>query len=288
MTQRALVVGAGGAVGEAIAHALAARGWAVTASMRRDYKGPSARLKSRGVVGVQCDVTASMEWPTLAAAHDTIVFAAHLDITFVALKRLAQLPTRVVAFSSNNVAADPDSATYRALASAEQALRALTPHHAIIRPTLIYGDSRLPTIARLMRWARGPLMPLPGSGQARVQPVFHEDLATLAAGLAAPGARSGIFAAGGPDIVTMRALYQAVRVAAGGSALIASIPAPLLNLAAPFTRGLFSSEQAARADHDRIAIAQDPIPPELTPRTPLADGLARLRQLRDAATPAGD
>lgn len=288
MTQHVLVVGAGGAVGEAVAHALATRGWAVTASMRRDYKGIGARLKARGVACVQCDVTTNMEWPALAAAQDTIVFAAHLDITLAALKRLARPPTRVVAFSSNNVAADPNAGTYRALASAEQALRALTPHHAVIRPTLIYGDPRLPTIARLMRWARGPLMPLPGSGRARVQPVFHEDLAKLATGLATPGAPSGTFAAGGPDIITMRAFYQAVRVAAGGSALIAPIPAPLLKFAAPFAGGVFSREQAARADHDRIAIAQDPIPSELTPRTSLANGLTHLRQLMDAATLADD
>jgi NADH dehydrogenase len=161
------------------------------------------------------------------------------------------------------------------MAAAEQRLRAHFPQAAIVRPTLIYGDPRLPTLTRLMRMARrSPLLPLPGSGRARVQPVFHADLGDLAAGLARPDAPSGVFAAGGPDIVTMRELYAAVAAAADAKPLIAPLPRLALSFAAALD--LLSDEQAARAEYDRVAIVQDALPAGLAPRTGLREGLARL------------
>jgi nucleoside-diphosphate-sugar epimerase len=283
----ALVVGAGGALGEAIVRELASNGWQVTASMRALNAPPRTRLAALGVELVRCDVLTDELWPSLATGRDVIIFASRLEISLAALKRLAQAPQRVVAFSSNNVALDPGAETYRAIQAAEIELRALAPTCAVIRPTLIYGDPRLVTVTRLMRWARGLCMPLPGHGRALMQPVFHEDLARIAAGLAAAEAPSGVFAAGGPDVLSMRALYEAVRHAANGNALIAPIPAALLKMLAPLSGGVFSVEQAARADQDRIAVAQDALPAALEPRTPLSEGLAHLRQLMASEAQSG-
>lgn len=284
----ALVVGAGGALGEAIACQLARGGWQITASMRQSYAGPRASLAALGVELAQCDVLTDPHWPALAAGRDAVIFASRLEVSLAALKRLTQAPQRVVVFSSNNVAIAPRAATYRAIQRAEIAVRTLASNHAIIRPTLIYGDPRLVTLTRLMRWARGVCMLLPGHGRALMQPVFHQDLARIAAGLAEPGAPGGMFAAGGPDVLSMRALYETVRVAAEGSAPIVPIPAALLKLLAPLSGGILSAEQAARADQDRIAIAQDVLPSALAPRTRLVEGLAHLRRLMDAEARPGD
>lgn len=287
MTRTALVIGAGGPVGEAAAATLARDGWRVTASMRQLRADVEARLAALGVAVAFHDLPQDADWAAHAEGCDALVFAIHLEIAAAALAGAAFSCGRLVVFSSNNVAADAEAASYRALAQAEGSVRARFAHAAIVRPTLIYGDPRLPTLTRLMRVARAwPVMPLPGSGRALAQPVFHEDLGELAAGLAAVEAPGGVFAAGGPDIVTTRDLYAAVADAAGAHPLIA--PIPRFALAPAVALGLISSEQAARADKDRTAIAQDPLPPHLAPHTRLREGLARhVSALPDAAPDGG-
>jgi uncharacterized protein YbjT (DUF2867 family) len=278
VSKRVLVFGAGGAVGEAAAHALAARGWRVTGSMRTAHDDVATRLKQSGVEVRFDDLDAEGDWAAAASQCDALVFATHLTLCIRALQRLGLGARRVVAFSSNNVAVQPKAAAYAELGEAEQTLRVLYPGAAILRPTLIYGDPRLPTITRLMRMARKwPMLPLPGAGNALVQPVFHEDLGRAAAWLAdAEG--GGTYALGGPDAVTMRALYRYVTRAVDSRAGIVSIPISLLRVAGPVLAALklYSADQALRADRDRLAAQQTPLPAEIVPKVGLKEGLARL------------
>jgi len=274
MTRAALVFGVGGPVGEATARALADAGWRVTASMRQRRDETQKRLEAMGAVVRFDDLAGDAGWAAAADGCDAVVFTTHLEVATASLERASFACGRVVAFSSNNVAADADAPSYRALAAAEARLRPRFAGAAIVRPTLIYGDPRLPTLTRLLRMARRwPVLPMPGSGVARMQPVFHGDLGVLAAGLAAEDAPAGVFAAGGPDIVSMRELYGAIARAVGRNPVIAPVPRVVLGLAAAV--GALSAEQAARAGRDRIAIAQDPIPAPLAPTTSLRDGLAQ-------------
>ncbi len=278
MSRRALVIGAGGAVGEATALALAADGWRVTGSMRTRRDDVIDRLARVGVSTDFHDIARDGEWIDAARDVDAVIFATHLKISAAALANAEDVSARIVAFSSNNVAIHPESATYRALAEAERAIRARYPNAAIVRPTLIYGDPRLPTVPRILRMTHSwPIIPMPGSGAAKLQPVFHEDLGRLAASLASQSG-GGVYAAGGPDVITMRDLFVAAREVAGGRGAIAPVPALVLTLAAPILSavGAFSSEQAARADHDRRAVPQTPPPPALAPRIDLKTGLTRL------------
>lgn len=274
---KVLVVGASGAVGEAAAHALLALGCAVRATMRRREQNAAARLEAAGAEVAALDLDSLDRLAALAGDCDAAVFATHLELAARALVA-ARPRVRVVVFSSNNVAIDAGAATYRALADAEAAVRLHYPGAAIVRPTLIYGDPRLPTLPRLMRIARRfPVLPVPGSGRARVQPVFHGDLGRLAAGLVMDG-RAGVFAAGGPDIVTFRALYAAAARAAGAHNLVIGTPKAALRIARGLAGARFplSAEQIERADSDRLAVPVDPIPPGLVPSTRLAEGLAVL------------
>lgn len=282
---RALVVGASGAVGEAAAHALRAQGWDVCATMRRRDHAAAQRLDAAGAEVAALDLASPDRLAALTADCDAAVFAVHLELTMAALAH-AHAPARVLAFSSNNVAVDPASATYRALAEAEAAVRAARPDAILIRPTLIYGDPRLPTLARLMRLARrSPILPVPGSGRARVQPVFHADLGRLAGGLLARDAAGGVYAAGGPDVLAYRALYAAISRAAGAHNLVIGVARPVLRLGRALAGRAFplSREQIERADVDRLAAPVDPVPPDLVPATPLAAGLAALANSLGAA-----
>lgn len=271
MTRRASVVGAGGAVGEATTLALLRDGWRVTASMRTERVEVAARLRAAGAEVVYNTLGPGADLPDTANGCDALIFLTNLNLTRAVLGH-ASPEQRIVAFSSNNVAADADAPTYRALAAQETALRARFSNLAIVRPTLIYGDPRLVTVTRLLRLAKSaPVLPLPGSGRARVQPVFHGDLARLAAGLADSPAPAGVFVAGGPDVVTMREFYQLIASTVGTSPWIAPLPGFALRLAQVV--GVLSNEQVQRAERDRIAIAQDAVPDALRPRTSLREGL---------------
>lgn len=280
MRRKAIVFGAGGAVGEATAHALIADGWSVVASVHTHRPDAEARLAESGASIRHDDLEQDGDWIEEAAACEAAVFATHLALTNDALGCMERPPQRLIAFSSNNVAIQPEAPAYAHLAAAERVFRARHPGGAIIRPTMIYGDPRLPTLTRLMRMARKwPLLPLPGAGNALIQPVFYEDLGRAAAWLAGSEA-AGVYAIGGPDAVTMRALYRGVLRAARSRSHIVTIPPVLLRAGGPVLKAmkLYSSDQALRADRDRLPAAQTPLPREIVAKIGLKEGLARLAQ----------
>ncbi|WP_395645250.1 SDR family oxidoreductase [Terricaulis sp.] len=290
MTRRALVIGAGDAVGERVACHLADGGWRVTGSMRRKRDDVVARLAAYGVAAAFHDLTQD-DWRAAAEDADALVITARLDLAAEALTKSGLRCARTIVFSSNNVATFADTPVYRALAAAETAVRNYDPNLIIVRPTLIYGDPRLPTVPRLIAMARRwPVMVAPGSGKALVQPVFHHDLAASAAGLLEAGAAGGVYAIGGPDIVSMRALFAAAADAAGRPGKpVLCIPKEALQLAAPLLSlfAPYSPAQAARADRDRVAAPQTSLPPDLAPRTPLRAGLTALVSALDGSPVAG-
>jgi uncharacterized protein YbjT (DUF2867 family) len=281
--QRAIIVGAGGAVGESAAMHLRAAGWSVSAAMRRVHAEASARLRAAGAEIVQLDLEDDPRGRFDGA--DAVILTPILSLAVRAAPALANVP-RVIAFSSNNVAIDPGAPTYVALAAAEAELRAVLPHAIILRPTLIYGDPRQTALARLITWARrAPILPVPGSGRALQQPVFHDDLGRIAAALAQGSAHEGAtFALGGPEVVTMRALFQAVVRAAGLPAIVTPTPRWLLaaGLRLMGERFPFDAAQIARVEEDRVAMVQTPLPIEFKPGTILRSGLARLVEAMDA------
>jgi uncharacterized protein YbjT (DUF2867 family) len=274
MSRKALVVGASGAIGEAAALMLIRVGWDVIATMRRpDAQGALLRRAGARVVQLDLDAEAPAE---LAAGCDAAILTPILTLSARLALRLREA-TRVIAFSSNNVALTPEAPKYAPLVRAEAELRAALPRAAFIRPTLIYGDPRLPTAPRIMRAAkRLPVLPMPGSGRARQQPVFHEDLARCAVFLAESGEGAGkTYALGGPDIVSMRELFAAIARAAGTPRPILPIPAAALAFAAAFAPGL-RDMQIAHLDDDKLAREIDPVPPDCAPRVGLEQGLTRL------------
>ncbi|MEJ0059391.1 MAG: NmrA family NAD(P)-binding protein [Terricaulis sp.] len=288
MSEHAIVVGAGGAVGESAARHLLAAGWRVGASMRSAHTGAMVRLAAAGaelsVLDLEKDARGRFD------GADAVILTPILSLAVRAAPELARAEVkRVIAFSSNNVAVDPGAPTYVALAAAEAELRAIIPHAIILRPTLIYGDPRQTALARLIAWARRvPMLPVPGSGRALQQPVFHDDLGAIAASLAQGATHEGAtFALGGPDVVSMRALFQAVVRAAGLPAFVTPTPRWLLaaGLSVMGERFPFDAAQIARVEQDRIAMAQTPVPEAFTPRTKLKEGLARLVDAMDAREP---
>lgn len=282
MSNAAVVAGAAGAVGEACALALKSKGWRVVGTLRRDRAGAAARLRAAGVELMQLDVCETHALGALTRDADALVFTPNLQLLIPTLPLIGA--KHIIALSSNNVAIAPDTPVYRDLAVAESALRITRPDALILRPTMIYGDPRLETVTRLMRLARRwPVMPLPGSGRALVQPVFHGDLGAMAASLVVDRPNGGrTFAVGGPDIVSFAILYAQIAQAAGARTL--QLPIPLWALRGAARLGVripLDASQLGRAEADRRVVVQDELPTSLVPSTPLSAGLAFLARALD-------
>ncbi len=105
--------------------------------------------------------------------------------------------------------ANPDPAShfayYRGKALVEQALVASGVGHAILRPTLLFGDE--PILANTIAWLlrHVPLFGIPGDGRYGLQPIAVEDLAALALAAAAVDGDVTWDAAGPGDPLVHRA-----------------------------------------------------------------------------------
>ena len=130
---------------------------------------------------------------------------------------------RVVHVSITNASADSPLPYFRGKALVEQALRESTLSHAIVRPAIIFGreDILLNNIAWALR--RFPFHPIPGDGGYRVQPIFVEDLAGLAAELGAGGDAVEIDAVG-PDVLTYEDMVRLIALKAGASSRMVHVP----------------------------------------------------------------
>ena len=121
--------------------------------------------------------------------------------------------------------ASPDSSLpyYCGKARQEEALKRCGLPYTIIRPTLVFGegDILVNNIAWLLR--RFPVFPNFGGGAYRLQPIFAEDLATLAVDSANED-RNATYDAAGPDVFTFRDFVQLMVEALQLQALLVPFP----------------------------------------------------------------
>jgi uncharacterized protein YbjT (DUF2867 family) len=138
--------------------------------------------------------------------------------------------------------ANPDASSllpyYRGKAEVEAALVASGLSHAILRPTVLFGDE--PILVNSIAWLlrRLPLFGIPGDGRYRIQPVHVADLADLAVTL---GARqdSLVVDAAGPEVFAFTEFVGLIRDAVGSrSRLVHGSPGMALAAAALLGRVL--------------------------------------------------
>jgi NADH dehydrogenase len=94
----------------------------------------------------------------------------------------------------------------------EQAVEACGIPYVTFRPSFIFGPDGgvLPGFVRMARYT--PLMPLPGSGKQRIQPIWADDVAAyFVKALDLDAATNRRFDLGGPDQVTWDELYARLR-----------------------------------------------------------------------------
>jgi uncharacterized protein YbjT (DUF2867 family) len=270
------VFGAAGAVGEAVARALIARGRSVRPVTRR----PQALAKDLGEAA-EADLTNLDSLKAALEGAGAAIFPPILTLSVQAIPALRQAGLdRVVFFSSHNLSVPEAAVAYAPLLQAEATVKHSGLQWTLLRPTLIYGDPRLTTMNSLFRLAkRLPMLPCPGMGTARQQPIFLDDLARVAAwSVAAPEAVHQVLSLGGPDVMSLRAMYAAVSRAAGGTGLVAPVPFAALRIAKRLLNQRFplNEAQLARAGAHKHVPDPPSLPRDVQPSTALTEGLSRL------------
>jgi NADH dehydrogenase len=119
-------------------------------------------------------------------------------------------------------------------AKAEALVRASDLDWTILKPSLQFGegDGFFNIVAGLVRISPG-IVPVPGDGSARFQPIHVDDVAAVAVrALSDPTTVGGEFELGGPRYWTYREITREVITALGKRRAIVPMPLPVIRLVA--------------------------------------------------------
>jgi uncharacterized protein YbjT (DUF2867 family) len=249
----ATVFGGTGFVGRQIVRTLAQNGFRVRAAVRNPNL--AGYLMPAGGVGQVTAVQANLRYPESIAAvlrgADVVVNAAGVKIengrqTFEAVhafgagevaKAAAKAGVRALIHISGLGADAASSSIYVASkARGEDAVRAAFPAATILQPSVIFGpgDDLLNRFGELARIA--PVLPLPGGGATKLQPVFVGDVAQAAfAVLDSVAAAGRTYELGGPDVMTLREIAEYVLKITERRRILVTLPFPAANALASLT-----------------------------------------------------
>jgi uncharacterized protein YbjT (DUF2867 family)/uncharacterized membrane protein YphA (DoxX/SURF4 family) len=241
-----MIVGASGFIGGRLAQAFGAAGHEVICAGRN----AGARLPAGCSRAVQIDYTApsAADWAPLMAGVDVLVNAVGIlresgPQTFDSLHVLgpralftaAALASvrRVIQISALGSEPDAIARYHRSKYQADRFLMELPLDWAVVQPSLVYGAGG--GSARMFdSQASLPLVPLPGRGDQRVQPVHVDDLVEAVVRLAeSPAALHCVLPVVGPRALSLREFLGELRTTLGfGRARFLPVPRPLMALAA--------------------------------------------------------
>lgn len=144
---------------------------------------------------------------------------------------------RFVLQSAIGVRNDPGYPYWHTKWTGEQAVKDSGIPFAVLRPSLIFGegDEFFPTLADLVRkppsgmFYAAPVIPVPGRGDTRYQPIFVEDVARCLTMLATEERFLGqTIEAGGPDVYTYEQMLDLVMATLGTRRYKVHIPLALM------------------------------------------------------------
>jgi uncharacterized protein YbjT (DUF2867 family) len=164
----------------------------------------------------------------------------------------------------------------------QAAVEASAIPHVVLRPSLLFGPGD-DFFHRLRFALRFPIVPLPGGGTARFQPLHVEDLAA-AVRAALFGTMTGVFEVGGPDPVTYRQLLAETMRAYGIRRPTLPLPVVLMKPAAFLFERTMADPPVTRGQLDLLAVNNTPHPNSIDqvfgvdPRPFLNGGLSYLAQ----------
>lgn len=243
------IFGGSGFVGRYIAQRMALNGWRVRVAVRRPNE--AMHVLPYGEVGqvslVQANVRDTESTRAAIKGADAVVNCVGIlaensrqkfDVVHAAAaSRIARLCSeegidRFVHFSALGSDAHSESDYARSKAKGEADVLKNYPDAVILRPSIIFGteDGFFNLFGTMSRYS--PIIPIVGA-ETRFQPVYVDDVAA-AAEAAILGDAKGVYALGGPDTETMRALMQRMLHVVRRKRFIINIPFGLARLNAFF------------------------------------------------------
>ena len=183
----------------------------------------------KGDITSKRSIAAAMDGATaavnLVGIMNGALTATHVDgARALAEAAAANAATALVHVSA--IGSDPHSESRygQSKGAGELAVREAFPGATIIRPSLVFGPEDQIT-NRFAGMAKLPFLPVIAA-QRRFQPVYVRDLAKAIAGAVLDPARFGgrTFEIGGPEVLTMRALHDAVLELTGQKPEVVELP----------------------------------------------------------------
>lgn len=267
-----LLTGASGFIGGRLLQALAARGHQVLCPVR---KIPGTLPP--GATAMILDFNAAQDpadWKAALKGIDVVINAVGIfqqspGQTFEVLHRVAPCALFKAASSSkvgriiqiSALGADDRAQTPYHLSkkAADDCLLSLPVHATVVQPSLVYGPGGA-SAGFFEMMASLPLIPLPGQGRQRIQPVHVDDLVAALCALVETRSREPTrIALVGPVALTLRDFYRQLRAGMGirRAARFLVIPNPLMATAARFGRvlpgGFLSSDALSMLERGNVA-----------------------------------
>ncbi len=283
-----LVTGGTGFVGRSVVRALRAHGRDVRCLVRDPAR--ASALEALGCELVQGDITDVESLGQAVAGCDVVVhLVAIISGRAEEFERVMSEGTRsliaaaqaegvrrFVHMSALGVSEETKDLVpyYRAKWTMEKAVKESSLEYVILRPSFIFGPGggALAEFARIARLL--PVIPVVGSGEQRLQPIFVDDVAAYVdRSVELAEATGRIFELGGPEIVTWNELWMRIARALGKHRRLLHLPVGLLRAQAalleklpkpPVTRDQLTMLEAGDNTCE-IATAVETFGIELTP-----------------------
>ncbi|QPF91840.1 complex I NDUFA9 subunit family protein [Bradyrhizobium commune] len=244
------VFGGSGFLGRNVVRALCRRDYRVRVAVRRPEL--AGYLQPSGRVGQVHTIQANLRYP---ASVEAAMRDSHIAINLVGIlaesgaqtfdavqakgaetvaKAVAAAGASLVHVSAIGADAESPSRYAKAKAAGEAAVTAAVPSATIVRPSVMFGPedqftNRFAALARM-----SPVMPLIGA-DTKMQPVYVGDVATAIADAVEGKAKAGAtYELGGPEVLTMREIMQAILAIADRKPMLVPLSFGLARLKAAF------------------------------------------------------
>jgi uncharacterized protein YbjT (DUF2867 family) len=237
-----LLTGATGTVGSALLRRLTGKGEPVRCLVRDPRRLGDHRVRVQIALGDLADPPSFRHALRgvdtvvhLAAAIRDEAHASIEELNAVATLRLVRSAERAgarrfVFFSAMGAVHHSRTRFFRAKALAREAVEASSLETTVFSPSIVYtpGD---PWLTLLERFSYLPAIPVSGSGRARYQPIWAEDVADcVVTALMASGPRKRAFELAGPETLSYDEIVRVAMRPTGRRRRLAHIPLPLVRL----------------------------------------------------------
>ncbi len=240
MSKLVTIYGGSGFVGRYIARRMAKAGWRVRVAVRRPNE--AIFVKPYGVVGqvepVFCNIRDDSSVRSVMSGADAVVncvgiLAESGKNNFDAVQaegaaRIAMIAadegvSKLVHISAIGADENSESDYARTKALGEQGVLEHMPGAVILRPSIIFGpeDEFFNRFAGMTKF--GPVLPVVGA-DTKFQPVYVDDVARAAEKALTGHVEAGIYALGGPEMMTFRGLMQKMLEVIHRRRMIVNIP----------------------------------------------------------------